>query len=215
MGNCCASEETGALNDKVGQGEKKNNPASIGDIKKDPVLVRKKELAQKKPILLGYWKIRGLAQPLRYLLEYTEHPWEDVMYEQGDAPNFSSETWTSVKNTLGLDFPAIPYLIDRETDTKLTDPYAIMIYICSAYSPELLGETMEIKGEIDVIYQQIKDCKSAITPPCYTGQDRAVLSQSAKAKMAPIVAYLGKKTYLCGESLTFIDFYMLEQCDFV
>ena len=33
--------------------------------------------------------------------------------------------------------------------------------------------------------------------------------------MAPIVSYLDKKTYLCGENLTFIDFYMLEQCDFV
>jgi len=59
------------------------------------------------------------------------------MYEQGDGPNFSVECWTSVKNTLGLDFPSIPYLIDQ--DTKLTDPYAIMIYLSSAYAPELLG----------------------------------------------------------------------------
>ena len=33
--------------------------------------------------------------------------------------------------------------------------------------------------------------------------------------MAPIVAYLGKKDYLIGSNLTFLDFYMLEQCDFV
>ena len=33
--------------------------------------------------------------------------------------------------------------------------------------------------------------------------------------MQPIVEYLGKKDYLFGEKLTFLDFYMLEQCDFV
>jgi len=59
------------------------------------------------------------------------------MYEQGDGPNFSVECWTSVKGTLGLDFPSIPYLIDG--DTKLTDPYAIMIYLTTAYCPEILG----------------------------------------------------------------------------
>ena len=33
--------------------------------------------------------------------------------------------------------------------------------------------------------------------------------------MKPLVDYLGKKEYLFGEELTFLDFYMLELCDFV
>lgn len=135
------------------------------------------------------------------------------MYEQGDAPNFSVECWTSVKNTLGLDFPSIPYLIDEET--KLTDPYAIMLYLATSFAPETLGRTPEEKGEIDMLYSQLKDVKSAITGPCYVGQDRAVLAATAKNKMKPIVDYLGKKDYLFGENLTFLDFYLLEQCDFV
>lgn len=97
-----------------------------------------------------------------------------MLYEQGDAPNFSVECWTSVKNTLGLDFPSIPYLLDKEV--KLTDPYAIMIYITSAYAPELLGSTPEEKAEIDMMYSQLKDAKSAITGPCYVGSERAALS---------------------------------------
>ena len=128
---------------------------------------RQKKYAKNKPILLGYWKIRGLAHPIRYLLEYCEHPYQDVMYEQGDAPNFSVECWTSVKNTLGLDFPSIPYLIDQEV--KLTDVYAIMIYVATAYAPELLGQNPDEKGEIDMMYSQLKDVKSAITGPCYVG----------------------------------------------
>jgi len=135
------------------------------------------------------------------------------MYEQGDAPNFSVECWTSVRNTLNLDFPTIPYLIDN--DVRITDPYAIMIYIAAAYAPELLGETPETKAEIDMLYSQLKDVKSAITGPCYVGQDRDVLKQTAKAKMEPIVSYMGKREHLIGNSLTFLDFIMLELCDFV
>ena len=135
------------------------------------------------------------------------------MYEQGDAPNYSVECWSSVKNTLGLDFPSIPYLIDQET--KLTDPYAIMVYLATSFAPELLGNSPQQKAEIDMMYSQLKDVKSAITGPCYVGQDRTVLSNTAKQKMAPIVAYLGKKDYLFGNELTFLDFYLLEQCDFV
>jgi len=72
-----------------------------------------------------------------------------------------------VKNTLGLDFPNIPYMIDGET--KLTDTSAIMIYLAAKYAPELLGEDNEQKGKIDMLYSQLKDVKSAITGPCYVG----------------------------------------------
>ena len=54
------------------------------------------------------------------------------------------EAWTSVKSTIGLDFPNIPYLIDG--DTKLTNPYAILKYLAYQYAPELAGETDEGKG---------------------------------------------------------------------
>ena len=88
------------------------------------------------------------------------------MYEQGDGPGFSAECWTSVKDTLGLDFPSVPYLIDQ--NTKLTDPYAIMIYLSNAYAPELLGRNPHERGQIDLIYAQLKEIKQATTGPCYT-----------------------------------------------
>jgi len=140
---CCASEQSSTQNerlDQVGKIEKKEKAASELVTKKEPV--NKKKLYAKKPkIQLGYWKIRGLAQPIRYLLEYIEHPYEDVMYEQGDAPDYSIASWTEVKNNLGLDFPNMPYLIDQ--DVKLTDTVTIMIYLATAYDKELLGTTVE------------------------------------------------------------------------
>ena len=81
---------------------------------KAKALDNKAKFANREKIILGYWKIRGLAQPIRYLLEYAELPYEEVLYEQGDAPNYSVDCWTSVKNTIGLDFPNVPYLIDGE-----------------------------------------------------------------------------------------------------
>ena len=77
---CCASEATGMQNDRIetaGKLEKKGTDASAmgAPLKEDPTAGRKKKYAKNTPIQLGYWKIRGLAQPIRYLLEYCEHPY--------------------------------------------------------------------------------------------------------------------------------------------
>jgi glutathione S-transferase len=61
----------------------------------------------------------------------------------------------------------------------------------------------------------MKDIKSAITGPCYVGADAKQLKETSKLKMAPIVAAFGKCEYISGDALTYLDFYMLELCDFV
>lgn len=98
---------------------------------------------------------------------------------------------------------------------RLTDCAAIMVYICSAYAPELLGSTVEIKARLDMLYAQLKDVKSAITGPCYVGTDRIQLKETAKVRIAPIVTALGKDEYIAGAELTYLDFLMLELCEFV
>ena len=133
----------------------------------------------------------------------------------GDAPNFSSESWTSVKNTLGLDFPNVPYLIDPIEDVRITDPLAIMTYLCKKYAPELLGSSIDVKSETDMLYSYMNDAKQAITMPCYVSAERLKLTSLALSKMVPIVKYLGdQKEFLCGE-LTYIDFFCLELCELV
>lgn len=64
-------------------------------------------------MVLGSWKIRGLAQPARFLLEYTSLSYVDRMYEMGDGPEYDKTCWTSVKDLLGFSsFSNFPYLID-------------------------------------------------------------------------------------------------------
>ena len=63
-------------------------------------------------VTLGYWKIRGRGQVPRLLLAYTNAIWEDVQYT-------SPEQWFGGdKNSLKLDFPNLPYLI--EGDFRIT-----------------------------------------------------------------------------------------------
>ncbi len=75
-------------------------------------------MVEREKLVLGYWKCRALIAPIWYLCEYLEVPYETKLYEQGEAPEYSIESWLSVKYELGLDFPNLPYMIDG--DVKLT-----------------------------------------------------------------------------------------------
>ena len=68
---------------------------------------------------LGYWAIRGLAQPIRLLLAYTGTKFVDTKYKvTGTAPNFDKSAWFSIKFSLGLDFPNLPYFKDDQVTSK-------------------------------------------------------------------------------------------------
>ena len=51
--------------------------------------------------VLGYWNIRGLAQPIRVLLGYAGVEFEEKHYVIGDGPEFSYEYWYKEKFELG------------------------------------------------------------------------------------------------------------------
>lgn len=89
--------------------------------------------ATQKKIKLGYWKIRGLASQIRYQMAYLGVEFEDVVYEQGDEPDFDRSAWLNVKDTLGLVFPNLPYIIDG--NVKLSETYSIMKYIAAKFGP--------------------------------------------------------------------------------
>ena len=97
------------------------------------------------PITLAYWDIRGLAQPIRMLLEYSGANYKDIRYKCGDAPGFDLSEWTSVKFKLGLDFPNLPYLIDGSI--KVTQSNAILRYLGRKFG--LDGKTEEDKVSRD------------------------------------------------------------------
>jgi len=65
-----------------------------------------------KPVL-GYWNIRGLAQSIRVMFEYVGVEFEDKKYDvTGEAGAWDRTAWTDVKETLGFEYPNLPYLED-------------------------------------------------------------------------------------------------------
>lgn len=216
MGGCCAAEAGSIVEppDELGKVQAKTSTPPTDTPKTDASKGRKKKYGKNKPIEFGYWKIRGLGQPIRYMLEYTEHPYQEQTFEMGEPPKFSLESWTSVKNDMNLSFPSLPYIIDGET--RLTNDHAIMVYLATSYAPELLGRSPEEQAEMDMLQSMLKDTKAQLTGPCYRPNiDRQDLANQAKHRMDPIVAYLGKKEYLCREDVCLVDFYLLELCEYV
>ncbi|GBN62907.1 Glutathione S-transferase [Araneus ventricosus] len=75
--------------------------------------------------ILGYWDLRGLAEPIRYLLHYKKVDFEDKRY------TLDKEAWQKEKFNLGLEFPNLPYYM--EGDTKITQSTAILRYLAHKY----------------------------------------------------------------------------------
>ena len=66
---------------------------------------------------LGYWAIRGLAQPIRFLLAYAGVEILEVRFginQDGSLIEDESPDWQDHKDTLSLPFANLPYLIDLE-----------------------------------------------------------------------------------------------------
>ncbi len=85
------------------------------------------------------------------MCEYLGVDYETIDYEQGDGPEFSGEAWLSVKPTLGLDFPNLPYLIHG--DLKLTESQALCRYIANEFgeSHNFSGKTSKDKAYVDMV----------------------------------------------------------------
>ncbi|KAI6652812.1 Glutathione S-transferase Mu 3 [Oopsacas minuta] len=164
---------------------------------------------QQKP-KLGYWKIRGLAQPIRMLLKYTNTPFQDELYELGDAPEYSSKSWRDVKFTLGLDFPNLPYYIDG--DFKITESGAIIRYI--ADKNNLLGKDPETRARVRMVEEVIctwrtQNSKAAYSPD-FEGQKANLLKDVEAKYLQKFASILEKGPWVIGDETTFVDFMLYE-----
>lgn len=163
------------------------------------------------PVELGYWSLRGLGEPCRLLLRYTETEWTDAaipLSEEGKDMWFKEK-----KHNLGLDFPNLPYMLDG--DVKLTQTLAIMRYLGRKFglSP---SEADMAKG--DLLEQYLMEVRIGLSMVCYSD---AAQFEGKKAdfigKLAGRVEELGKfigaGPYVLGEKITYVDFLALEFLD--
>ncbi|KAF8777980.1 glutathione S-transferase Mu 1-like [Argiope bruennichi] len=160
-----------------------------------------------KPIL-GYWDLRGLAEPIRFLLHYKKVDFEDKRYA------FDTDGWQKDKFNLGLDFPNLPYYIDG--DTKLTQSTAILRYVARKYG--LDGKDDDQKLRVSIAEQQIVDLRWGLILLVI----RSDYNDNAKAEFVKKIPdmlklwenFIGDQKYLTGDDITYVDFMAYDTFDF-
>jgi glutathione S-transferase len=176
-------------------------------------------------VTLGYWKIRGLAQPIRTLLRYLHIPFADVMFEQGEAPSFSREAWLSQKGSLGLDFPNLPYLIDTtdaSAPVRLTQSAAILRYIARKFGGEeqqLYAGSAARLAAVDCALEQAIDLRNQYTRVAYGSAPFDAFASTVLpgflASFEAVVAAGGGGWLAPGAGPTIADFVLGEVLDAV
>ena len=71
--------------------------------------------------------------------------------------NFHMGGWKEDKFNLGIGFPNLPYFLDG--DIKVAETMPLMRYICNKYKPELLGDSLKERTELDILSAVLHDLK--------------------------------------------------------
>ena len=171
---------------------------------------------------LGYWAIRGLGQPIRFLLVFVEVPFVEVRYglmPDGSPVEDEDRDWRCEKNNLRLPFPNLPYLIDSSgpTGVRLTQSNAIMRYLARRFN--LYGDSDTERNAIDVLQDEAYDFRNWITKTAYT-LGEAYQAAFAEFEATAVPRYLdgferylderGSHTHFVGERVCLVDFILYE-----
>eukprot|EP00092_Neocalanus_flemingeri_P004998 GFUD01005374.1.p1 GENE.GFUD01005374.1~~GFUD01005374.1.p1 ORF type:complete len:230 (-),score=49.64 GFUD01005374.1:77-733(-) len=161
---------------------------------------------------LCYWNIRGLAQPIRLLLEFTGTEFEDKKLTMEGPPTYDKSCWFDIKDKLGLDFPNLPYFIDG--DIKITQSNAILRHIARKH--DLCGDSVAEKARVDMMADCAMDLRNSIVRLVYNPEFDTLLPQyieNLPAVLESFSKFLGPKPWFVGQKITFVDFPMYELLD--
>jgi glutathione S-transferase len=171
-------------------------------------------MSDNKPIL-GYWKIRGLAEGIRYQLAYSKVDYKEDVYEQGDGPEFSRASWMDVKFQQGLDFPNLPYL--KDGGFSITESGAIHRYCAKKWCPELLHlDDAEMYAKSEMLWGVVADAKMFVTMQCYIGDGcKETLASKALDRLELLAKTVKDNEYVAGDKLSCADFAFVEFVEMV
>jgi len=175
-------------------------------------------------ITLGYWGIRGLAQPIRFLLVCAHVPFSEVrlgVLQDGTLlnENKEGEDWESVRATLAMPFPNLPYLIDtsRAAPVRLSQSNAILRYLARRF--DFYGDSETDCVEIDILQDEAYDFRNEIIATAYTlGEGYGAVLENFSTHTLPryldsFEAYLvgrDNRNFFVGSRLSLVDFVLYE-----
>ena len=171
---------------------------------------------------LGYWAIRGLGQPIRFLLAHAEVAFSEVrlgVNQDGSGVADESHDWEIHKGTLSMPFPNLPYLIDSSGPTKvqLTQSNAVMRYLARRF--DYYGDTESDQIWIDILQDEAYDFRNLIISTAYTlGTEYQVAFNEFTSTAVPryldgFEIYLSNRgihTHFVGSRISLVDFILYE-----
>lgn len=163
-------------------------------------------------LIIGYWDIRGLAEPARTLLEYGGVEYEDRRYKCGQEPPYDRKEWLDVKFDLGLDFPNLPYMIDG--DLKITESWAILRYIARKIG--MSPKTIKEQAECDMLEGVITSVRGGFTGVCYNSEfenKKEGMKESQLKRLQTFEKFLESRKFLTGDNVAHVDFAFFESMD--
>lgn len=159
-------------------------------------------------IQLFYWNLRALGEPVRLMLEHLGAEYES-------KPMESFEAWFKQKFDIGLDFPNLPHVIDG--DVKISQSFACMRYLSRKFKS--LGAVDEVgQQQLDVAEGAVNDFRMNLIRTVWFTQgdfDKAKKDyfDGLAARLRPIEDVLGKRRWIAGDNLTYVDFALAECLD--
>lgn len=183
-----------------------------------------KLIQENADITLGYWGIRGLGQPIRFLLVSADVPFSEIrlgVLQDGTLLNENKEDddWGSVRATLDMAFPNLPFLIDNsgESPVKLSQSNAILRYLARRF--DFYGDSESDRIEIDVLQDEAYDFRNEIIDTAYTlGESYTAKFENFSTKPLPhyldtfeiYLAQRSQKHFFVGNRLSLVDFILYE-----
>jgi len=183
-----------------------------------------KLIQENADITLGYWGIRGLAQPIRFLLVSADVPFSEVRLgnlQDGTllVRDEAGEDWSSLRPTLDMPFPNLPYLIDTGGDSpvSLSQSNAILRYLARRF--DFYGDSETDRIEIDTLQDEAYDFRNEIIDTAYTlGEGYTAVFEDFSTNTLPryldsFENYLSRrdnKNFFVGNRLSLVDFILYE-----
>mmetsp|Transcript_12566 Transcript_12566/g.35497 ORF Transcript_12566/g.35497 Transcript_12566/m.35497 type:complete len:235 (-) Transcript_12566:594-1298(-) len=171
-------------------------------------------------VVVGYWDIRGLAAPLRMVLEYVGAEYDNVTYKTlGEPGNWDVSDWFGKKPAL-LEKNALmnlPYVIDG--DMVVTQSNACLLYLGRKYG--LNGKTEKEISKNDQCLCQVMDLRNDAVFLFYAPADR-FHADKEKYFTSSLARHLKKMDswltmngtdFLAGDTPTVCDFHFFELLD--